>query len=99
MPCDFVYVDRVSENFAVCFSPAQKWNYLSAQSTDELLAFVQFDSKMAPNVGRSIISYSDAVSYKLTYLPGTIHSSFSNPLASADVPLRESIEVAAVAYF
>ena len=45
VPADLVYQHRVGENYAVTYSPAHRWLYVSEMQPDEALLLKCFDSK------------------------------------------------------
>lgn len=95
-PSDVVFDTKVNENMQVHYNAAQKWYYLEDHDPSELLVFRQADSHPAGRLGK----FGPVFYLKLSGLPeslihslGVPHTSFPNPMASADELPRESIEV------
>ncbi|KAF1997812.1 hypothetical protein P154DRAFT_440424, partial [Amniculicola lignicola CBS 123094] len=83
---DLIAVDRVTPDFTVemyyrRFNPEQKWHWLRKQATDELTAFVNYDTDIT------------AVTMCLPILLACPHAVFENREAPSNAPIRSSIEV------
>ena len=96
------YADRVGENYFATHQPQHAWWYFPNLTRDECLLIKCWDSRGKDFVGRMETMHGweqpDAASI---VVPATfsLHSGFEDPLARADAPERESIEVRTVAFF
>ncbi|KAL4874865.1 hypothetical protein BJY04DRAFT_224563 [Aspergillus karnatakaensis] len=86
---DLIRADRASREYAgeiyyLQYDPSQKWYWISGQSPEEMLVFVNYDSEAVEHGGEG------------GSVPYMVHSSFLNTRAGEDVKPRESLEVSLI---
>ena len=99
---DAVYHDRYTENQRLYYSLKHKWYYIKDLGDDEVIMIRQTDSDLNDFEGGGECRLHDLVVSRCvltTLLPGVAHTSFHNPKANENAPLRESIELRAFVFF
>ncbi|KAF2802768.1 uncharacterized protein BDZ99DRAFT_492026 [Mytilinidion resinicola] len=92
LAADLIFPHYIGEQYLVKHHPNHRWHFLSNQRPEEFTLMKCWDNK--PDVARcaaTIAHYLQCADQKSHV--GVTHTSFSNPNASRNARLRESIEV------
>jgi hypothetical protein len=87
---DAVYHDRYTENQRLYYSLKHNWYYIKDLGDDEVIMIRQTDSDLNDFEGGGECHLHDFV---------VSRTSFHNPKANENAPLRESIELRAFVFF